>query len=82
MGYDLALWLVGGTLISGAMTKWMKDLLKENKSNTDLATGCALAAANVAVWTVQNSFLDFNIFDSLGSPLTNWTPFALSFMSS
>lgn len=79
LAYDLCLWLIGGALIGGALSEWLKDLLDENKDNDDFLTGCSLAAANVAVRTIKNSFIDFNIFDSLGSPLTNWTPFAFQF---
>lgn len=69
---------IGGCLLGGILTGWLKDLLEENKDNTDFMTGVGLAAANVAVRTVKNSFLDFNIADSLGGPLTEWTPFAVS----
>ena len=81
LGYDMMLFLIGGTLLGGALTKWLKELLNENKDNEDFMKGCQLAAANVAVWTVKNSFLDFNLFQSIGEPLTSWTPFAIQFTS-
>ena len=79
LGYDMFMFLVGGVIIGGLLAKWLKELLKDNKDNKDFLTGCELAAANVAVWTVKNSFLDFNFFDSIGSPITQWTPFAAQF---
>ena len=79
LGYDLALWLIGGGIIGGLLAEWLKELLEENKDNDDFLTGCALTGANIAVWSVKNSFADFNMFESIGSPLVNWTPFALQF---
>jgi hypothetical protein len=63
------------------MADWIKDLKKENKKSTDFLDGCAVAAANIAVYTVKNSLLDFNFFDSIGSPLGQWTPFAFDWSS-
>ena len=60
--YDLSLLLVGGTIISALLGDWLDDLLKENKDSDDLLTGLQLAAANVAVMSVRNSFLDFDFF--------------------
>ena len=66
-----------GSFITAALGDWLKDLKEENKDNTDFATGLQLAAANIAVMSVKNSFLDFDFIDSIGSPIGNWTPFAL-----
>lgn len=77
--YDLSLWLIGGALLGGILGDWLKELLEDNRDNDDFIDGVKLAAANVAVWTVKNSFMDFNMFESIGSPLTRWTPFALQF---
>lgn len=79
LAIDLAFFLLGGCLLGGLLSDMLKDLLKENKDNTDFITGCKLAAANVAVRSVTNSFMDFNWFESMGNPLMQWTPFAVSF---
>lgn len=81
LAYDMLLFIFGGVLLGEALGDWLKRLLDDNKDNEDFVVGLQLAAANVAVWSIKNSFLDFNIFDSIGGPLTTWTPFAVSFTS-
>lgn len=78
LGYDLMMWFLMGNIVAGLLVDWLDDKKKENKKNRDFATGCALAAANVAIMSVKSSFLDYNIVDSLGSPVGQWTPFAFS----
>lgn len=75
-GYDLMMFLIIGSLLGSLLGDWLKDLKDENIDNTNLSTGLKLAAANVMVSSVKNSFLDFNIIDSIGSPVGQWTPFA------
>lgn len=74
--YDSTMFVLGGLILSALLTDWLKDLLEDNKKNRDLSTGIALAAANIAVMSVKNSFLDFNFIESVGSPVGQWTPFA------
>lgn len=74
--YDVGMFIIGGCIMGGLLADWLKDLKKDAKKNTDLATGVALAAANIGVLSVKNSFLDFNMFDSIGSPVQTWTPFS------
>lgn len=75
-GYDMMMFVLGGLLLSALLSDWLDELLKDNKKNKDLSTGVALAAANIAVMSVKNSFLDFNFIESVGSPVGQWTPFA------
>lgn len=63
------MFVLGGLILSALLTDWLKDLLEDNKKNRDLSTGIALAAANIAVMSVKNSFLDFNFIESVGSPV-------------
>ena len=70
------LWTLGGILISGLLSDWLKDLKDDNKQNRDFFTGVGLAAANVGVMSVKSSFMDFNFMESIGAPVGSWTPFA------
>lgn len=72
----MMMFVLGGLLLSALLSDWLDELLKDNKKNKDLSTGVALAAANIAVMSVKNSFLDFNFIESVGSPVGQWTPFA------
>lgn len=76
LGIDLFMFGILGSLLSALLGDWLKDLKEENKQNKDFMTGVGIAAANIMVYSVKNSFLDFNFFDSIGSPLGQWTPFA------
>lgn len=75
--YDSTMFIVGGLLVSAALSDWLKELIKENKKSKDLETGVMLAAANIAVMSVKSSFSDFNAFKSVYDPIGNWTPFSL-----
>lgn len=75
--YDLLMFFVIGSIVGGLLADWLKDLEKENKKNHDFLQGCATAGARVAVMSVKNSFMDFNFFESIGSPIGSWTPFAI-----
>ena len=76
--YDIMMFIIGGCIIGAMLGDWLDDLKKENVKNKDFSTGLALAAANVAVLSVKNSFLDFNAFETIGGPISSWQPFALS----
>ena len=66
-----------GSLLGMLLGDWLDELKEENKDNDDFMTGLKLAAANVAVSSVKNSFLDMNFIESIGSPIGSWTPFAI-----
>ena len=74
--YDLSMLLLGGTILGALLGDWLDDLKKSNKKNKDFVTGLSIAAANVAVLSVKNSFLDFNPVDSIGGAVQTWTPFS------
>ena len=73
-GYDLMMLVIGGCIMSALLGDWL-DELKDPK-NKDFVQGLGVAAANIAVMSVRNSFLDFNTWDSVGGALSSWTPFS------
>ena len=75
-GYDLFMFLIIGSLLGALLGDWLDELKDENRQNKDFMTGLGIAAANIAVMSVKNSFLDFNFIESVGSPIGQWTPFA------
>ena len=75
--YDLVMFAIVGSLLGMLLGDWLDELKEENKDNDDFMTGLKLAAANVAVSSVKNSFLDMNFIESIGSPIGSWTPFAI-----
>lgn len=81
LGYDLSMFTIGGLLLGAILSDWLDEMLKDNKKNRDLSTGMALAASNIAVMSVKNSFMDFNMFTSVLGPLGQWTPFAFEWGS-
>lgn len=74
VGYDLMMFIIGGCIMAALLGDWL-DELKDPK-NKDFIQGLGVAAANVAVMSVRNSFLDFNTWDSVGGALSSWTPFS------
>ena len=76
LGYDLLMFAVIGSILGALLGDWLDELKDENKQNRDFMTGLGIAAANIAVMSVKNSFLDLNFIDSVGSPIGQWTPFA------
>ena len=78
--YDLIMFGIIGNFLGAILGDWLDELKEENKQNRDIMEGVKLAAANVAVLSIKNSFLDFNFFDSIGSPTVQWSPFSLEWM--
>lgn len=76
LGYDISIWTLGGCIIGALLGDWLKELEKDNKNSDDFYTGLYLTAANIAVLSVKNSFMDFNAIESIGGPVGSWTPFA------
>lgn len=81
LGYDFMMFAVIGSILGALMGDWLDELMKDNAKNKDLAKGLQLAAANIAVMSVKNSFLDFNFFSSIGDPFGQWTPFSIEWGS-
>ena len=75
--FDLSAFFVGGLFISGALSEWLKELIKENKNAKDMASTIQVAAAEIAVQSVQSSFMDFNFIESGLGAVGQWTPFSL-----
>lgn len=73
------MFFVVGSILGSWMALSLKDLEDEKKDYEDLATALQLSAARVSVMSVKNSFADLNFFKSIGSPITNWTPFAFDY---
>lgn len=77
LAYDFMMFAVIGSILGALLGDWLDKLKNENKQNRDFTTGLGIAAANVAVMSVKNSFLDFNFFTSIADPFGQWTPFAI-----
>ncbi len=74
--YDFFMFAVVGTIIGALLGDWLDELKEDNKKNKDFTTGLYIAAANIAVMSIKNSFIDFNFIESIGSPVGQWTPFS------
>lgn len=74
--YDTIMFMLVGSILGALLQDWLDDLKNENRKNRDFATGLGISAANIAVMSVKNSFLDLNFINSVGAPVTTWTPFA------
>ena len=58
-----------GSILGVLLGDWLDELKKDNKKNRDFVEGLKVAAANIAVMSVKNSFLDLNFIDSVGTPI-------------
>lgn len=74
--YDLFMFLIGGCLIGALLGDWLDELKDDNIKNKDFVKGLGIAAANIAVLSVKNSFMDFNAIESIGGAVGSWTPFS------
>lgn len=72
--YDILMFIIGGCIMAALLGDWLDDL--KDPKNKDFTYGLGVAAANIAVMSVRNSFLDFNTWDSVGGALYSWTPFS------
>lgn len=75
------MWMVLGPVLGAILLGWEKDI-KENEDMDEVGTELKFIAVDLLTRTVRNSFLDFNVLDSLVSPVTTWTPFAFSYATS
>ena len=74
--YDFMMFMIGGVILAALLGDWLEKLEKDNKKNEDPLVGLGISAANIAVMCVKNSFFDFNVVQSIGSPIYQWTPFS------
>ena len=70
------MFLIGECFIGALLGDWLDELKKDNVKNKDFVVGLGIAAANVAVLSVKNSFMDFNAVESVGGAVGSWTPFS------
>ena len=73
LAYDLSMFVIVAPVVSGLMADWYDS---EDDDNKDFIDGLKLAGIRIAHQSLINSFADFNFFDSIGSPITQWTPMA------
>ena len=67
------MFLIVAPTVSGLMANWYD---AEDDKEKDLMEGLKLAGIRILNQSLTNSFADFNFFDSIGSPITQWTPMA------
>ena len=77
LAYDFIMFAVIGSILGALLGDWLDNLKDSTKKNRDFTIGLGVAAANVAVMSVKNSFLDFNFFSSIADPFGQWTPFSI-----
>lgn len=75
--YDLILFFVISSGIAGALTGWGDELTKNAKNSGSVTDGLKASSTNIFAKLVHNSAADFAFWDSIGSPLAQWTPFSL-----
>lgn len=78
--YDMIMMLIAGLVICPWLMNLLDDEMKGKEKNKDAAEGARLALARVFTYALRNSFLDFDIGQSLMSPAFQWSPFALEFV--
>lgn len=77
MVYDLMMFAVIGSILGAAMAGWFEDEEKALKDDRSMSAGLWLASLKVMSGAIKNSFLDLNFIDSIGSPISQWTPFSI-----
>lgn len=75
--FDLTFWAIHGILIVGMLSDWDKEEKKEAKKSNDAWSRFQYTSQYILSKSFSNSFLDFNITESLVSPTTTWTPMML-----
>ena len=76
---DLAFYGMISTLIAGIlMANWDKELQKDAKDSGELGDAAKATAFKLLRTSFGQSADDFNWWNSIGSPLVGWNPFALS----
>lgn len=82
LGYDLAMWLGVGMLLSNWLLQSLADDTKKDMKSEDTLTS-ALQATGMEMFrrTFKNSTDDFNFIGSITGLSINWTPFSLSYIA-
>lgn len=76
---DLSFYGIISTLIAGLiMADWDKELQKEAKNSGEFTDALKATAFKLIRTSFGQSADDFNWWNSIGSPLIEWNPFALS----
>lgn len=78
-GYDMFMFALSGAIISVVIGALLKDIDKQSKKAKSFYEAATLTASAVVLRSFKNSFLDFNVFESIGGPVAQWSPFALEF---
>ena len=74
------MFILGGQIICGLISGYLDDLTKESDVH-DPADQAGLVMMRLLYATLRNSFADFNMLDSIGSPMMDWQPFSFSYIS-
>lgn len=78
-GIDLTFYGIIGVLIAGLlMADWDKELQKEARESGEFNDALKATAFKLMRTSLGQSADDFNWWSSIGSPLTDWSPFSLS----
>lgn len=77
--YDLFMFLIFGSIITGVLKGWDDELAKEAKESGSIDQAVVASGAHMAIKMVTSSFLDLNFVESIGSPIVSWQPMAFSF---
>jgi hypothetical protein len=82
LGYDLAVWLGVGLLLSNWILKSLADDSKK-QAKEDQSLSSALSATTMEMFrrTFKNSTDDFNAFGSITGLGVNWTPFSITYLT-
>lgn len=78
---DMLMFLLFAGLLSGLLKDWAESEKKHAKETGELQDALVATAAVISTRAVTSAFGDFNALDSITSPLTNWTPFAVVYSS-
>lgn len=79
LGLDMMFYSIIGLLIAGIiMADWDKELQKEARESGEFNDALKATAVKLFRTSLGQSADDFNWWNSIGSPLVDWSPFSLS----
>lgn len=76
LGYDLGMWIIVGSLLTGSIVSTSQEYMKEQGNDT-MDKAVANTAIAFSTNLLKHSLLDFNFVDSIFGRGLDWTPFAL-----